>query len=165
MIRRLLAAALLLVCALPLPAAADCADPPSPKVNWRRCYFDGQDLASAKLPESMLRDATFQRATISGADLSRSDGYRAKFVSATGRETRFDHARLIEADFTRADLAGASFREADLRNARFFGAILKKADFTGAKLSGTDFVNADLTGAVWVDGSRICADNSIGQCN
>lgn len=164
MTRSLFAAALLL-CALPLSAAADCADPPSPQVNWRRCYFDGQDLGSVKLSGAMLRDATFQRGTISGGDFSRSDGYRAKFLSVTGRETRFDQARLIEADFTRADLAGASFREADLRNARFFGAVLRKADFTGAKLSGTDFVNADLTGATWVDGARICADNSIGQCN
>ncbi|MCG5239849.1 pentapeptide repeat-containing protein [Azospirillum doebereinerae] len=147
------------------PALADCADPAEPKVTWRRCSFEGQAMAEAKLAGATLRDTSFQRSTLNKADLSEADGYRTKFISATARGARFDGARLLEADFTRADLTGATFRDADLRNAKMVGASLANADFTGAKLGGTDFRHADLSGARWIDGARVCADSSIGQCN
>jgi uncharacterized protein YjbI with pentapeptide repeats len=146
-------------------ALAACTEFPEPGVNWRRCYHDGRDLTGVNLEGAMLRDATFQRSAMKGANLSQVDGYRAKFVSATMTGVRFDHARLIEADLTRADLTGASFVETDLRNAKLVNAILRDANLTGAKVQGTDFRNADLSGATWVDGSRKCAEQSIGQCN
>jgi uncharacterized protein YjbI with pentapeptide repeats len=146
-------------------ALAACTEFPEPGGNWRRCYHDGRDLTGVNLEGAMLRDATFQRSAMKGANLSQVDGYRAKFVSATMTGVRFDHARLIEADLTRADLTGASFVETDLRNAKLVNAILRDANLTGAKVQGTDFRNADLSGATWVDGSRKCAEQSIGQCN
>jgi len=146
-------------------ARADCTDPAGPEVNWRRCYLDSRDLHAVNLEGAMLRDATFQRARLGQANLSKVDAYRAKFVSATMKGVRLDGARLIEADLTRADLTGATLIEADLRNAKFINADLRQANLTGARLSGTDFRNADVTGATWVDGKRVCAENSIGQCN
>ena len=146
-------------------ALAACTDAAEPGVNWRRCYHDGRELHGVNLEGAMLRDATFQRSAMKDANLSHVDGYRAKFVSATMTGVRFDHARLIEADLTRADLTGASLVEADLRNAKLVNAILRDANLTGAKVQGTDFRNADLSGATWVDGSRKCAEQSIGQCN
>lgn len=150
---------------VPSVALAECTDPAQPKVNWRRCYFDGRDLSSVKLAGAMLRDATFQRATLKDADLSETDGYRAKFFSATMPGVKLDGARLIEADFTRADLSGASLKETDLRNAKLVNAILQRADFTGARLGGADLRHADLSGAIWIDGTTVCAEKSVGQCN
>ena len=146
------------------PALAECTDPAQPKVNWRRCYFDGRDLGGVDLSGAMLRDTTFQRAKLKVANLSEADRYRAKFVSADLPQVNFAGARLIEADFTRADLTGAVFREADLRNAKLVNAVLKGADFTGARLGGADLRHADLSGATWIDGKRVCAENSVGQC-
>jgi uncharacterized protein YjbI with pentapeptide repeats len=144
---------------------AACTDSAQPGVNWRRCYLDARDLHGVNLEGSMLRDATFQRSLMKGANLSHVDGYRAKFVSTVMTGARFDHARLIEADLTRADLTGASLVETDLRNAKMVNAILRDANLTGAKIQGTDFRNADLSGATWIDGSRKCAEGSIGQCS
>jgi uncharacterized protein YjbI with pentapeptide repeats len=146
-------------------ALAACTDAAQPGVNWRRCYLDARELHGVNLEGAMLRDATFQRSAMKDANLSHVDGYRAKFVSTNMTGVRFDHARLIEADLTRADLTGASLVETDLRNAKLVNAILRDANLTGAKVQGTDFRNADLSGATWVDGSRKCAEQSIGQCN
>ena len=55
--------------------------------------------------------------------------------------------------------------EADLRNAKLVNAKLRDTNLSGAKIQGTDFRNADLSGATWVDGTRKCAEQSIGQCN
>jgi uncharacterized protein YjbI with pentapeptide repeats len=146
-------------------ALAACTDAAQPGVNWRRCYLDSRELHGVNLEGAMLRDATFQRSAMKDANLSHVDGYRAKFVSTDMTGVRFDHARLIEADLTRAELTGASLVETDLRNAKLVNAILRDANLTGAKVQGTDFRNADLSGATWVDGSRKCAEQSIGQCN
>ena len=146
-------------------ALAACTDAAQPEVNWRRCYLDARDLHGVNLEGAMLRDTTFQRSKMMDANLSHVDAYRAKFVSTDMTGVRFDHARLIEADLTRADLTGASLVETDLRNAKMVNAILRNANLTGAKIQGTDFRNADLSGATWVDGSRKCAEQSIGQCN
>lgn len=146
-------------------ALAACTEFPEPGVNWRRCYHDGRDLTGVNLEGAMLRDATFQRSAMKGANLSQVDGYRAKFVSATMTGVKFDHARLIEADLTRVDLTGASLVETDLRNAKLVNAILRDTNLTSARIDGTDFRNADLSGATWIDGSRKCAEQSIGQCN
>ena len=159
-----IAAAILLLSATGV-ALADCADPAQEKVNWRRCYFDGSDLKGVDLREAMLRDATFQRAQLQKADLSGADAYRAKFFSAQLGETKFDGARLIEVDFTRANLTGASLKDVDMRNAKLVNAILNNADLTGARMTGADLRNAELGGATWIDGTKICAEGSVGRCN
>lgn len=146
-------------------AVAGCTDPAAPGVNWRRCYHDGRDLGAVDLSGAQLRDATFQRSLLDGGNLDGIDGFRAKFFSASMTGVSLNGSRLFEADLTKADLTGASLRDADLRNARLVNAILRETDLTGARLAGADLRNADLSGAIWVDGARICADGSIGQCN
>lgn len=152
-----------------LPAAsalaADCTTPAAPGVDWQRCYMDGRNLSRHDLSGSRLRETSFQRANLAGADLSGVDGYRARFITTAMAGARLDRGIFAEADFTKADLAGASLKEADLRRTKFFRAILREADLTGAKMLGADLSNADLTGARWTDGQRICGEGSIGQCN
>lgn len=148
-----------------LPAAAACTDPPAPGVNWQRCAFDGLDLRGADLKQARLRDGSFFRTDLSGADLSGINGYRAKFVNAVLREANLSGAKLSSADFTKADLTGASLAQADLRRSRFYSANLRNADLSGARLKGADFSRAELSGATWSDGKRICAEGSVGRCN
>lgn len=146
-------------------ASAGCTDPAAPGVNWRRCYHDGRDFGAVDLSGSQLRDATFQRSRLDGGVLDGIDGFRAKFISASMTDVSLESARLFEADLTKADLTGASLRDADLRNAKLVNATLRDVDLTGARMSGADLRNADLSGAMWVDGARVCAEGSIGQCN
>ncbi len=143
---------------------AACTDPARPEVDWNRCYHDGRNLGTVDLTGAKLRGARFNRANLEDSDLSKTDGRRAKFVSAVLTGVQFDNANLTEADFTKADLSGASFKDANLRSARLFRAILKDADFTGARLQAADLLNADLSGARWTDGETVCAEGSISQC-
>lgn len=145
--------------------AADCTQPAEPRVDWQRCYVDGRDFTAHDLTGARLRETSFQRAILDRAVLTGVDGYRARFISATMKGARLDQGIFAEADFTKADLAGASLTGADLRRAKFFRANLRGADLTGGKTLGADFLNADLSGARWVDGNRICAEGSLGQCN
>ncbi len=161
----IVAATLLVMAVGAREAAAACTDPPSAKVNWQRCIFDGLDLRDVDLNAARLRDGSFFRADLSRSDLSAINGFRAKFVNAIMREAKLYKAKLSGADFTKADLTGASLADADLRRARFFGAILRNADLTGARLKDADFTRADLSGATWIDGKRICAEGSLGRCN
>ncbi len=147
-----------------MTAQAACTSSPGPGVNWRRCYFDAQDLAGYDLTGAELRDATFQRSVLDGSTLIDADAYRAKFISASLSETNFTGARLQSADFTKANLRGADLSEADLRGARFVGADLAGANLTGAEVQDATFRNANLVGVIWIDGVRVCAEGSIGTC-
>lgn len=149
----------------PHSARAACTDPAGPNVNWRRCYHDGRSLEGVDLTSAELRDATFQRSDLDGSDLTAADAFRAKFISASLNNVVFHGARLYQADLTRADARGSSFVDADLRLARLINADLRGVDLTGAELGGADLRNAQLTGATWVNGTRICAEGSVGQCN
>jgi uncharacterized protein YjbI with pentapeptide repeats len=157
----------ILIAALLLSGAASaaCTDSAQPKVDWRRCALDAAELRDAELAGAVLRDSSFDRTDLAGADLSEAQGYRAKFVSADLRGAKLDRAVLAEADFTRADLTGASLVASDLRRARFFRASLRGADLSRAQVLGADFLNCDLSNALWIDGQRRCAEGSIGQCN
>ena len=151
--------------ALPVTSAmAACTSSPGPGVNWRRCYFDAQQLGGYDLTGAELRDATFQRSILDGTVFAKADGYRAKFISASLTNTDFTGARLQSADFTKADLRDAILPNTDLRGARFVGADLMGADLTGAQVQDATFRNANLVGATWIDGVRVCAEGSVGTC-
>jgi uncharacterized protein YjbI with pentapeptide repeats len=147
------------------PVLAACSDVPAPGVYWRRCFQDAQNMRGVDLTGAVLRDASFKRADLSNANLSGVDARRAKFVSARLHETRFDDANLVRADLTKAELVGASLRNADLTNARLFRADLSGADLTGARLQDADLLHADFSGATWINGTTVCGEGSVGQCN
>lgn len=146
------------------PVLAGCSDVPQPEVYWRRCAQDGQDLAGVDLTGATLRDGSFNRADLSEAILAEADGRGAKFISTDLQNAVLDRANLVRADLTNADLTGASLKQANLTLTKLFRADLSGADLTGARLQDTDLLNAVLDGAVWVDGTTICAEGSVGRC-
>ena len=156
---------IILLIGVPAAFAADCTAPAAPQVDWQRCYMDGREFVGDDLAQSRLRETSFQRSDLTKANLSKVDGWRVRFISAVLKGARLDDGVFSDADFTKADLSRASMVRADLRRARFFHASLRGADLTGAKTLGADFLEADLSGARWVDGNRICAEGSLGQCN
>ena len=149
---------------LAAPAQAECTDPPSPGVEWTRCYFDGRDFSGVNLAGARLKDTTFTRGNLQEANLSGADASRAKFIHADLRRVQFDGATLREADFTNADLRDVSLAGADLSRARLFRADLRGAGLTDARTRGADLLEANLSGATWVNGQHVCAEGSIGQC-
>ena len=167
--RRLFAvlpAAFAFAVALPAePAVAGCTDPPAPGVNWQRCNFDGLDLSNVNLSGARLRDGSYFRSILDGADLSGSQSFRAKFINTSRVDSNLSGADLEQADMTKSDLSGADLTNSDLRNARLTRATLRGANLTGARTGGTDFFRADLSGATWTDGQRVCSEGSIGRCN
>jgi len=128
------------------------------------CEFDNLNLSQLELEGARLRDSSFLRSDLSGSNLAKVDGYRAKFISATLQDVVFDGAELLRADFTKADLRNASFVGADLRNARFYKADFTGANLTDAKMKEADLTRANFTGAIWTDGERVCREGSIGRC-
>jgi len=147
------------------PASAACMDPPGQGVNWQRCAFDGLDLSGVNLAQARLRDGSFLRSKLSGADLSGVEAFRAKFINADLSAATLVGAQLFQADMTKANLRAADLQGADLRGARLYHADLKGANLTGARLEGADLTQADLSGATWTNGEHVCREGSVGRCN
>ena len=155
------------VLALAAPTVhAACTDTPQPGVDWRRCLLDNRNFVDVDLAGATLRDGFFARSDLTRADFSGVDARRAKFTDATLVETHWYRRAPDRHGLHQVPISpGAVFEGADLRRARFFRADLRGADFTGARLDGTDFLKADLSGARWIDGNKVCAEGSNGQCN
>lgn len=161
---RALAPPLLALALLAPEAYAACTDTPAPSVQWRRCLLDGIDLSDDNVSGGDLRDASFKRADLTGANLANIQGRRAKFVSTAMAGADLSGADLVQADFTNADLSGAKLKGANLRGARMFQANLRGVDLTDAILDGADLLHVDFSGARWTDGRTICAEGSAGAC-
>ena len=100
--------------------------------------------------------------------------YTGSVTNETFVETDFSHHSLQYVEFRRslftavtfraADLQYAQFRGADLIEVDFSNADLRFADFSDASLVDVNFEGANLSGALWIDGNKVCAPQSIGQC-
>ncbi len=145
-------------------AGADCADPPSPGVDWNNCRLFTQDLSGSDLTGAKMQRMRADGIILKDANLSEIDAFNAKFLFADLRNANFERAKLSKVDFTKANLEGASLRNAILRRASFFKANLRGVDLTGANMARARLTGADLTNATWTDGKRVCGEGSIGQC-
>jgi DMSO/TMAO reductase YedYZ molybdopterin-dependent catalytic subunit len=112
--------------------------------------FSGQDLRSVELSsvelpglkavKSLLRDARFRQANLSGADFTEANLSNAQLFGANLRGAIFRDADVEGADFTTADLRGTDFRGASL-----FGATLHTDHCERAQIdAGTRFSVAVL---------------------
>ena len=102
------------------PALADCADPPQPEVDWRKCLFPSRDFSGADLSRARLKYGRFIRGIFVETNMTEADARRTKFMSANLQKVKFVKARLNGADFSNADLSGA-----DLSKLRLSGWPLK----------------------------------------
>ncbi len=146
------------------PALADCADPPQPEVDWRKCLFPSRDFSGADLSRARLKYGRFIRGIFVETNMTEADARRTKFMSANLQKVKFVKARLNGADFSNADLSGADLSDSDLTSTQFQKANLRGANFAGANMRGTQLREADLSGATWTDGKSVCAEGSLGQC-
>jgi TIR domain/Pentapeptide repeats (8 copies) len=88
--------------------------------------FGGANLSHARFDDSILRGLILRDATFEGAS-------------------------LVDTDLSRADLRGVSFRSAFLNGTNFNRAQLAGADFTGAELSRTLLTDVDLSEVTGLD--------------
>jgi uncharacterized protein YjbI with pentapeptide repeats len=128
-------------------------------VNLSGVDFSGADLSEANFSGLILLNGkiNFNKANLSGADLSESYLGEATFSKANLKGANFNLARLSRTDFTKANLTNAKFYDADLSEAILSKSNLSHADFelailsgailSGAILSGANFDSADLTRA------------------
>lgn len=95
------------------------------------------------LKNAYLRNISFSRESLKGADLQ-----GANLINADLERSDFKGANLEDALFINADLEGACLDRANIENTQFQGARLKNASINDASVNRlTDFSNADLRGA------------------
>lgn len=142
----------------------------------QKCDLTGFTMPhSHNLTGALLQEARFTGATMPGVVLVRAQLRLAKFDKAKMPGAQLMNAQMSGADFywadltkanlSRAVLQDANLQIADLSGANLSGAVLIGANLQGARLEGTILTGANLSGAIWVDGQKRCAQESIGACN
>lgn len=126
-----------------------------PRVDLRRTWLVGAQLANTALRNTNLAQSWLVEAHLEDSDLVRADLRRVNAKGAHFSRSNLRSAYLGEADLhgarlEQADLLGASLREADLRGADLHGASLRDADLRNADLRGADLRGADLEGATLI---------------
>ena len=110
------------------------------------CFIDLLKVAGIDVQEDLasqnLSAADFNRADLTGANLSKADLSAANLSRADLTGANLSNADLSAANLSRADLTGANLSNADLSAAN-----LSRADLTGANLSNADLSAANLVGA------------------
>ena len=133
---------------------SSCDKPAVPYVNWENCLklkinLENKDLSNAQLRNSQLSESNLMNTKLNGANLSYADLHGSNLSYSQIQNTNLKGADLRNVDLSYADLSNSDLSYADLR----------KANLGGSKLDNVRFDHA-----IWIDG-RICAPQSIGQCN
>lgn len=129
---------------------AACSDEPAAGVDWTSCVFpDGKNLSGLDLQLAVM------------------PGVWLRFANLTG--TNLANAQLMGANFTGANLTGANLTAALMHDANFYAANFENAKLTGAAMIRTNIISANLKDAklyrtTWIDGSKVCAPESVGAC-
>ena len=132
------------------------------------CSARGADLSGARLSQTVIT-----RTDLTGARLTRADGYSiqsegavfrdANLTGATLRDSTFVRATFDGADLSRTfldegDFRGSTFRRTVLAGAGLVRANLANADLTSSDFSRANLAGADLTGAT-VEGANFTDAN------
>jgi hypothetical protein len=128
----------------------------------RDTTFNRGNLQGADLNRAFLPFASFVNVNLKGADLSNVLAAGTYFSDSSLTDVRFDGADIQHADFGNADLSGAKFNRAQIINTNFFGTILKDADFAEATIAYVSFNNTDLGVAQNLDSVQHVGPSSIG---
>ncbi len=134
-------------------SSADCALPPSTKVNWSNCTFIKLNVENQNLAFSKLTDAILNESNLFGTNLTGSDMAYAEITKSDLSYANLENVRLI----------GANLQSSDLRYTNLKNADLSYTDLSNVLLAGADLSNVKFDNTIWIDG-RICKKGSIGTC-
>ena len=125
--------------------------------------FDNASMKNVRfVAESTLRNADFQYANVSEANLrdcnlqnanfSESYLFKSDFGGADLKNADLDKAKAVQAQFNKADLTHAHLERIDIMEGALYKAILSGAHFNHANLYGVNFLGCtvgetDFTGA------------------
>lgn len=134
--------------------------------DLQRVNFGGSNLTNAVFaPDTNLRDAVFDAATLMGMNLGSAqlsgvhatslvacpsglpNGWSCTNLAVTGNTLVGPRADLTGVSFANADLTGVDLRATNLRGVDFSGADLSGANLAGANLNGANLTGAELNGA------------------
>ena len=136
----------------PLPAKAECYDPPAAFVVWSKCEFK----RICADPKKEKRVNWCKTIGLEGADLSGAVMDDIVLHHSNLKGINLEKADLRGADLSNTDLSGANLKRARLQKAIINDANLSGADLTGANLEGANLERAILTGAK-IDGANLDA--------
>jgi hypothetical protein len=103
-----------------------------------------RDLQECKICRSILREADFTAANLTGAVLLDSDLSGAILESAKLCQIKCSGTKLVGAVLNRADLTGAKFENSDLSGADLAGARFRKTAIEPAAFERTEWWKADF---------------------
>ncbi len=159
----------------PVPAKAECYEPPAAFVVWSKCEFkricadpkkekrvnwcksiglEGVDLSGAVMDDIVLHHSKLKGINLEKADLRGSDLSNTDFSGENLKRARLQKAIIKDANLSGADLSGANLEGADLERSNLTGAILK----------GTNLNAVRMSDATWTDGKTQCKGGSVGEC-
>jgi uncharacterized protein YjbI with pentapeptide repeats len=110
--------------------------------------LSGAVLTHADFSECYLGGAKFKKADLTNANFSMANVEEADFTEAILTDARLSEAQARGAKLSRASLVKVDFTKANLTNADLSGADARRAVFAGAKLDGAKFTGAKLGGLV-----------------
>jgi len=159
----------------PLPAKAECYEPPAAFVVWSKCEFkricadpkkekrvnwcktiglEGADLSGARMEDIVLHHSNLKAINLEKTDLRGADLSNTDLSGANLKRARLQKAIIKDANLSGADLSGANLEGADL----------ERSNLTGAKIKGTKFGAVRMSDATWIDGKTVCKGGSVGKC-
>lgn len=133
-------------------------------LNLEDANLSNTNLSFKDLTTNILLGINFSSANLEGANLSGLT-ISNNTNNANLSEVYLKSANLIQTTIKYADLNHAFLMESDLTEADLSYSDLTNADLTNANITDTVFTGADLSGATWIDGTTVCAQNSIGSCD
>lgn len=156
--------------------------------NLFKIFWDGAQVAGARMSRAYLEGADFTGAIVTGAGNSPAEFEAAHLYNAIMNGLNLDrvnmnaaflsraqikNASMIEAQLNSAQMSGTNFSHSNLYKAQFKNAMVTGTNFSFANLEGANFqgalmdnvvlTGAILSGATWQDG-RICSTPSVGAC-
>jgi uncharacterized protein YjbI with pentapeptide repeats len=120
------------------------------KINFNKANLSGADLS-----ETFLGESNFSKANLNGANLKVAGLPRANFTKANLNKAKLYNANLSEAILSQANLSHADFELANLS-----GAILIRANLSHANFDSADLTRANLNKAICLSTCLINADLS-----
>ncbi|MFN8579142.1 MAG: pentapeptide repeat-containing protein [Candidatus Sericytochromatia bacterium] len=117
------------------------------------------DLRNTKIYGSNLSYSNLSKQDLSGKDLS-----NINFEGANLSQTDLSNTILTNVNFKNSNLSSSYLENLDLSKKDLTSVDFSKSSLFHSNLEQTILIDSKLSKAKWFDG-RICAEDSIGQCN